>query len=473
MTQSYNILLNHIRDIVLFINRDDGRIFDANAVAESAYGYSRKELMKLTIRDLRAAGAENIVGDQMNEADAGGIFFETQHRRKDGSIFPVEVSSQGADINARRILVSVIRDITERKRAEEMLSAERNFLNAVLDIAGALVVVLDRKGRIVRFNKACEKKTGYTSAEVAGKVLWDFLLTEYEKPGVIETFKRIEAGQFPSEYENYWIARSGELVLISWSNTALLSPDGAVEYIVGTGVDITERKRIEESLRESELHYRTLFDSIDEGFCIIEMIFDENLNPVDYRFLETNPSFDKQTGLIDAKGKRMRDLVPMHEEHWFEIYGRIALTGQSARFQNRAEQLQRWYDVYAFRFGRPENRQVAVLFYDITQRKQAEEALLKSRDELELRVQERTAELKQRSAQLARLTSELALTEERERRRLAEILHDHLQQLLVGVRLSLDTLSGHVAPDKKHALDTARKLLADSIQTSRSITAEL
>ena len=105
------------------------------------------------------------------------------------------------------------------------------------------------------------------------------------------------------------------------------------------------------------------------------MIFDENERPIDYRFLEINAAFEKQTGLIDARGKRMRELAPKHEEYWFEIYGNIALTGQPARFENQAEQLHRFYDVYAFRFGRPENRQVAILFDDITERKKTEDTL--------------------------------------------------------------------------------------------------
>lgn len=125
-----------------------------------------------------------------------------------------------------------------------------------------------------------------------------------------------------------------------------------------------------------------LYNSIDEGFCVIEMIFDEQKKPKDYRFLVVNTSFEKQTGLGDAVGKRMRELAPNHEEHWFEIYGKVALTGESVRFENRAEQLSRWYDVYAFRFGEPNEFQVAILFNDITQRKHSEETIRSLNKEL-------------------------------------------------------------------------------------------
>ncbi len=146
--------------------------------------------------------------------------------------------------------------------------------------------------------------------------------------------------------------------------------------------DFEKRQQAEAAQRLSEARYRTLFDSIDEGFCIIQMIFDEQEKPVDYRFLEVNPSFEKQTGLRDAPGKRMRELAPRHEAYWFEIYGRIAVTGEAARFQNRAEQLHRMYDVYAFRLGDPKKRQVAILFNDITERQQMEKALHHSEESL-------------------------------------------------------------------------------------------
>ncbi len=137
------------------------------------------------------------------------------------------------------------------------------------------------------------------------------------------------------------------------------------------------------ALLNAEEKYKILFDSIDEGFCIIEMIFDEKNKPIDYRFLEINAAFERQTGLHEAVGKRMREFAPDHEEHWFEIYGKIALTGEAIRFENRAEQLHRWYDVYAFRFGSPENKQVAILFNDITRRKKIEEELQIANQELE------------------------------------------------------------------------------------------
>ena len=132
----------------------------------------------------------------------------------------------------------------------------------------------------------------------------------------------------------------------------------------------------------SESKYRLLFDSIDEGFCIIEVLFDEHNQPLDYRFLEVNGAFERQTGLLDAVGKSMREMAPDHEQHWFDIYGGIALTGTPARFEKEAAALGRWYDVYAFRTGDPDKHHVAILFHEISDRKRIEEALRESEERL-------------------------------------------------------------------------------------------
>ncbi|HEU5136666.1 MAG TPA: ATP-binding protein [Steroidobacteraceae bacterium] len=126
---------------------------------------------------------------------------------------------------------------------------------------------------------------------------------------------------------------------------------------------------------EAEARYRQLFDTLIEGFCTIEMIFDAAGKPVDYRFLEINPAFERQTGLRDAQGKRMRELAPDHEQHWFDTYGNIALTGEPLRFENEAKALGRHYEVCAYRVGGPASRKVGILFNDITERKISERKL--------------------------------------------------------------------------------------------------
>jgi PAS domain S-box-containing protein len=133
--------------------------------------------------------------------------------------------------------------------------------------------------------------------------------------------------------------------------------------------DITERKRAEAALRASEEKYRQLFERIDEGFCIIEVVFDGE-TPIDYRFLDVNPTFERHTGIVNAKGRSMREIAPDHEQHWFDRYGEVALTGRGQRFEATAKALgDRYYEVNAFRVGEPEDRRVAIVFSDITQRR--------------------------------------------------------------------------------------------------------
>jgi PAS domain S-box-containing protein len=124
---------------------------------------------------------------------------------------------------------------------------------AVLDTMAGLVLVLDREGRVVRFNRACEGLTGYSFAEVGGRPVWDLqLFPEGEKAGARAAFDRLTAGQFPSLHSGYWVSKSGERRWIVWSNTALTGPAGRVELVVATGIDETERKRAEEALREAD-----------------------------------------------------------------------------------------------------------------------------------------------------------------------------------------------------------------------------
>lgn len=148
--------------------------------------------------------------------------------------------------------MSMSQDISDRKRAEQALLEERNFVSAILDIAGALIVVCDREGRFIRINRACEQITGYSLDEVKGKYVWDVFLIPEEVEPVKAILWELQSGQFPKEHENYWVTRDGNRRLIAWSNTVLLDADGLVKYIVSIGIDITERKRAQEIRRALE-----------------------------------------------------------------------------------------------------------------------------------------------------------------------------------------------------------------------------
>jgi len=157
---------------------------------------------------------------------------------------------------------------------------------------------------------------------------------------------------------------------------------GAVCGIFVEGHDVTERTRGEIALRESEARYRTLFESIEVGFCIIEMRF-EGGRAVDYRIVEANPAFVRQTG-ADVAGRWVSEFAPDLEPYWFDTYGRVALTGEPAHFEHYADVFGRWFDVRALRTGEPSARRVAIFFSDITERRRVEQRAEAGERELRL-----------------------------------------------------------------------------------------
>lgn len=161
-----------------------------------------------------------------------------------------------------------------------------------------------------------------------------------------------------------------------------MNPAEEIEYIrrrLGEAeARLLDSAKVETELREAVEKHLTIISSIDEGFCVVEVIGGEGGEPVDYRFLEVNASFEQQTGLHNAVGRRMRELEPRHEEHWFERYSRIVQTRMPERFEDRADALGRWYDVFAFPIGDPQLRRVGILFRDVIERKRAEQELSRS-----------------------------------------------------------------------------------------------
>ncbi len=269
---------------------------------------------------------------------------------------------------------------TRRERQEGQIRTSEERLVAVVESSDDAIIGKNLDGTITDWNSGAEKVFGYSSAEAVGKPIM-MLLPPERATEETDILARIRRGEQVSHFETVRVRKDGKLIEVSVTISPIRNRTGTIIGASKIARDITERKRAEQLLRESERNYRTLFESMDEGFCTIEVLFDENNKPVDYRFLEVNPAFTKQTGIPDARGKRMREIAPQHEEHWFEIYGKIALTGEPARFENQAAQLHCWYDVHAFRIGEPYERRVAIFFYDITERKRTEEAVLRSEEQ--------------------------------------------------------------------------------------------
>jgi len=170
---------------------------------------------------------------------------------------------------------------------------------------------------------------------------------------------------------------------------------GLVEATAERTWAAVERARAEAALRDSEAKYRSLFASIDEGFCLIEIIEDTAGTAVEYRFVEVNDAFQRQTGLVAVAGKRGGDVDPGGEPSWVQTYADVARTGEARRFERHHENTGRWYDVFATRVGGPGSRQVAVVFQDVSERREREEGqafLLRLSDALRAQPDEESIE---------------------------------------------------------------------------------
>ena len=292
-------------------------------------------------------------------------------------LFKGEPSSADDDLlRIAHLIGNQMGQFVERRRAEDerdlALEREREARRQAGDILESIndaFVTVDREWRFTYVNRQAERLWSRSRRDLIGKDLRELF------PQVVGSDVQRELRRAMEEGETVGFETSspetGDWILAR----AYPSADGISVYFQ----DITERKRVEEALTKSEERYRALFETMDEGFCVVEVAFDDVGKPRDYRFLETNPAFERHTGLRGATGRWMRELAPDHEGHWFEIYGKVAATGESVRFVNEAKALDgRWFDVYAFRLDDPEDRRVAILFTDITERRHTEEALTKS-----------------------------------------------------------------------------------------------
>lgn len=289
--------------------------------------------------------------------------------------------------------------IVQCKGAEEELKRSENRYRAMFDNQTELVCLFSSDGTLILVNQAYCRFFNKTKEEMVGKRWQPVFPVAEDLPEIEEKLKKISPSNPTVTIENRLYAVNGGIRWMQFVNTGFFDPDGNLLEIQSVGRDITEQKQAEAALRESEKRYRMLFNGMTEGFALHQIICDEHGTPYDYIFLEVNPSFERLTGLkrADVVGKLQSETLPNEDPKWVEMYGRVALTCEPCKFENYSPVLKRHFDVFAYS---PVQYQFAVLFMDITVRKQAQEQILKLNIELEQRVRERTSQLEASNREL-------------------------------------------------------------------------
>jgi len=261
-----------------------GIILSFNAAAERIFGYRASEvigrnvslLMPAPHRDRHPAYIRHYL--ETGEKKIIGIGRETEGLRKDRTVFPIDLAVSEVQVGSQRLFTGLLRDITERKQFEQALQDERNFVSAILDTVSALIMVMDTEGRIVRFNRACEQVTGFSLPEVKGRFYWDVLLPPDDAAEARARFEDLTAGRAGVRHENSIRTKSGHRRRIAWSSTIMTDKTAnQVAYVIGTGLDVTERRRAEEALvsaseSERQVIGRELHDALGQQLTGISLL---------------------------------------------------------------------------------------------------------------------------------------------------------------------------------------------------------
>ncbi|ALG67856.1 PAS domain S-box protein [Beggiatoa leptomitoformis] len=268
------------------------QIFDVNHAAVDLYGFSKEDWLRLKTEEVSAESMKQ------RSAFGGGTTKKVQtiplrwHRKKDGTVFPVEISTGNTYLfQGRSLICATVRDITERKAAEEALRKERDFINMLVQASPAFFFALEPDGKIRLMNKAMLNALGYVLDEVAGKEYLTFV-PESERGIVATEFDTLRKSMQPSLLESHVISKSGVPLLVEWHSRAIVKANGALDYIFGVGIDVTERKKAQGHLR--------LFKSIIESSA--EAIFVSN---PEGQVVYVNPAHEKLLGYSTKDSRQM------------------------------------------------------------------------------------------------------------------------------------------------------------------------
>jgi len=456
---NYRAIFDAANDAIFIHDIETGAILDVNQRMCEMFGYSREEARKLNVQDL-SSGEHPYTQEEalrrIKEAAKGEPqLFEWRAKDKSGRFFWAEVNLKCAVIGGKKVLLAILRDISERKEASQEIASYSERLKYLL---GATTVVIytaqtggDYEATFISDN--VEKVTGYKARQfVEDRSFWisnvhpDDLEQVYS-----EVSKLFEGGEHTYEYR--FKRSDGTYIWVSDQMRLVRDAAGQPKEIVGYWMDITERKRAEEALRESEERYRAIFEQAADSIVLV----------------------DGETGaLLEFNDKAHENLGYTHEEFRklkipdFEV---IESTEEVAKHIEKI--IREGADTFETRHRRKDgqirdivvsSRAISIggkdfvqsIWRDVTERKRAEEKLLEDK------------------RQLCSLASELSLTEERERRDIAKGLHDDIIQPLVFLDVKLKSLLKRDAGrELSDSSEQVQEIIAKLIDEIRTVTFDL
>jgi PAS domain S-box-containing protein len=391
-------LFDLVNDGILVQDADTGAILDANRRAEQMFGLTRDELRASDFEHLSEGLPPYTQRDAMEivrrAAHGPPQLFEWRARRSSGELFWVEVNLSRVRLSGADRLLAVVRDVSERKRAEaalheledrarqrtEELRQQEAFATRILASSLNGIYVVDvAAGQHVFVNARYTQLTGYTLEDLrahAGELVATLFHPDdcARVQAHLAALARADDGEV-LDIEYRFRVRDGRWISCFSRETPFSrTPDGRVRELIGTFVDVTELRHAQESARESEALYRSLFEAMTEGFALLEVICHPDGRATDARILEVNPAFERATGISREKvvGRLLGEVAPRESAYWLETYGAVALSGAPAHVELRSTVGARDFEVYAFA---PRPRQLALLLVDVTGRKRIEQEL--------------------------------------------------------------------------------------------------
>lgn len=383
-------ILDTMAEGVVTLSRDN-HFMSANPAAAQMLGVTSEELVGCSgdrppFRRLTLDGAPRPDRPTLDEVAAGDGIFHDDYiiERRDGSQVVISRKLTGLRDSRGNCVgfVATITDITDRRRIEvALLDSEERFRGLVMASSD---VVYQMSADWREMNDL--KGHGFLPDTEEPSALWiEKYIPVDERPRVLSRIQNAIHTRTAFELEHRVILANGNIGWVLSRAVPLLDAQGEVRDWFGAANDITQRVHAEAALRESEERYRAIFNSINEGFSLLDIQFDDHGRAYDIVIRDANPAQDRIDGVRALIGKRVRELLPDVELKWIERYAAVARSGEAAQFEDWSEANQRWYSVNAARVGGAGSTLVAIVYDDITERKlnqQRQEFLLGLNDVL-------------------------------------------------------------------------------------------